>query len=426
MSIITISVVSGYIFFSYLRNNLLQHEINISGEFIQSITLINNHEKYFFGEKDFYDRHEVDEFLQHIISMPDVFRVVAYDADLKIIWANNPALIGKTYTDNEELNKALSGINLYEEADREHRAKEEHDTIPEEVDKFIESYLPVWDRKGNRVIGVLEIYKSPQALYRAINEARLLVMVVSLLGAIILHTVLYWIVHTANQLIETQRVRIKVATNRAVELNEQNLRRIGSDLHDGPAQSIGFALLRLDSMLETDRSTRSQTTTETFNKIQMALEDALQEIRGLSAGLIIPELDDLSLQEAIQKLIEKHQKRTSTKVSYTIENLPPDLKMSTKICAYRLVQEGLSNAYRHGLGKRQAVDIRSDRKYLQVAISDAGPGMRDEDITAIDDSCHLGLRGLRERVESLGGNFDISSNDGQPGVKLTAQLPWYD
>lgn len=423
ISIVTISIVSGFIFFSYLRNNLLDQELSISSEFIQSITLIRNNEKYFLTEENFEDRHEVDEFLLHIISMPDVFRVVAYNAELKILFANNPKLIGKTFTDNDELERALTGVSLYEEAEMDDHHKAEHETIPDGVSRFIESYIPIWDRRHENVIGVLEIYKSPRALYQAIHDARYLVILVALLSAIILHWVLYWIVLKAHQLIETQRVRIKQATKRTVELNEQNLRRIGADLHDGPAQSIGFALLRFDSILESGTNDRTGASTDTINKVRMALQDALQEIRDLSAGLIIPELDEMTLREAIIRMIEKHEKRTSTKVNYNMHNLPDQLGISIKICVYRLVQEGLTNAFKHGMGKGQEVWIDSNGKMLKVIIRDSGPGLQDNDITTIDDSKHLGIRGLRERVESLGGDFELSSNSTGPGVELTATLP---
>ena len=424
ISIVTISVVSGYLFFSYLRNNLLQQELIISAEFLQSISLINNHEGYFRKNASAYDYHEVHEFLEHLGRMPDVFRVVAYSDQLEILWSTNPELIGKVYADNHELNEALAGSRIFEEASVAEHAKEEHESIPAGVEQFIETYIPVWDRDNRNVIGVLEIYKSPRAMYKAINEARFLVIVVSLFGAIVLHWVLYWIVQTAHHLIEAQRERIKQATSRAVELNEQNLRRIGSDLHDGPAQSIGFALLRLDSLQEADNQKTQQG--ETLAKIQTALQDALQEIRDLSAGLIIPELENLSVQEAILKLIDKHEKRTGTRVNYRLNNLPQALRTSIKICVYRLVQEGLNNAFRHGQGIDQSVSIDRDAKSLQVVISDGGPGMCDEDISRIDQSEHLGLRGLRERVESLGGIFRITSNENGIGLQIRANLPLYD
>lgn len=427
ISIITLSIGSAYIFYSFLRDNLLHQEMIISSDFIQSISLINNHESFFTGnEVSAYDYHEIDEFLNHLISMPDVFRVFAYNANLEIIWSSEAKLKGKIFTDNDELDQALRGKRLFKQVITNKHVKQEHDSIPEDVDRFVESYIPVWDRDHREVVGVLEIYKAPRTLFKAISEARVLVIVVTLFGGIMLYWVLFWIVLTAHQLIESQRARIKQATSRAVELNEQNMRRIGSDLHDGPAQSIGFALLRLDTLEETLCDQPDKPANETFSRIQSALRDALQEIRELSAGLVIPELDDLSVKEFILKVIEKHEIRTSTRVNYQLADLPGSLKPATKICIYRLVQEGLNNAYKHGKGIDQSVLVYRENKYVKVIVSDGGPGIQDNDMAKINDSDHLGLRGLRERVESIGGIFKISCDEQSPGASLHASLPVAD
>lgn len=424
VSIITISIVSGLIFFSFLRENLLQHEISISSDFIQSVSVINNPESYFLGQPG-DKRKDLEEYFHHIIGMPEVIGATAYNTDLQIIWSSNEQVIGKTFTDNDELKQALSGKRLFKEGHTHNYSKEEHGSMPDGVENFIESYIPVWDTSHENVIGVVEIYKSPQSLYETINEGRLLVIVVSLIGGIILYWVLYWIVKTAQRLIDTQSKRIKQATRRAVELNELSLKRIGSDLHDGPAQSIGYALLRLDSLTGTDDNS-SKASTENFNKIQGALTDALEEIRNLSAGLSIPELSDQSFEKAIRKLIKKHEKRTSTKVKLEIKGLPDELKASTKICIYRLIQEGLNNAFWHGQGIRQSVELIREGENLKLLISDAGPGMKPDKISRLNESNQLGLRGLRERVESLGGIFQITSNQPDPGVQLFTILPLND
>ncbi|MBT3205080.1 MAG: hypothetical protein HOM14_02495 [Gammaproteobacteria bacterium] len=287
----------------------------------------------------------------------------------------------------------------------------------------MESYFPVWDRHHQQVIGVVELYKSPVALYETLREGRILVIIVSLFSGVVLYSFLYWIVKTAHQLIESQRLRIKLASSRAVELNEQNLRRIGAELHDGPAQCIGFALLKLDSITEETENQQVKTNYDVIEKIQIVLNDALQEIRSFSAGLVIPELKDLSAKDAILKVIEKHEKRTTTQVRHQLNELPDELKLSIKICIYRLVQEGLNNAVRHELGIDQQVIVRHKEKQLRLEISDAGPGMNDEDLEKLNDTDHLGLRGLRERVESLGGKFKISSLSQSQGVRLLAILP---
>ena len=423
ISIATISVVSGYIFFSFLHNKLLEHEVSISSEFIQSVSLINNPESYFVGGAHDKNDQELQEYFHHIIGMPGVLAATAYNVGLTCIWSSNETLIGKTFKDNDELKQALKGQSLFEEGHTGEQSKQEHSFMPEHIEHFIEIYISVWDSKKERVIGVVEIYKSPSELYQTIYQGRVLVTVVSLLGGVILFWVLYWIVRTAHLLIENQRARIKQATSRTVELNELNLRRIGADLHDGPAQSIGFALLRMDSLSNDQHQQNPELYDATFNKINNAMTDALQEIRNLSSGLIIPELNDLSFKEALINLIKKHENRTSTKVKHHLKQVPEDLRNSTKICIYRLIQEGLNNAYRHGKGMEQCVELILESTQLHLIVTDSGPGMTTQDIDHLFDNKHLGIRGLRERVESLGGHFQLTGRDNLPGVRMLATLP---
>jgi signal transduction histidine kinase len=424
VSIIGISIVSGSIYFSFLQQNLLAREMAVSSEFIQSVSLINNPEAYFEGSTSIEDKSAVEEFFNHIIGIPDVFRATVFDADFQIIWSNDDKIIGKRFSDNDELKIAYSGESIFSWGVTDEHAKQEHVFLPDDVEQFVESYIPVWDEKHERVIGVVELYKSPRALFEALNRGELLVATVSLLGGLILYLLLFWVVRTAHQLIETQRTRIKQASSRGVELNEQYLRRIGSELHDGPLQSIGFALLKLDSIFQSgsDSARSDKADFVVIDKIQHALNDALQELRSLSAGLTIPELQELSAREAIAKVIKRHESRTLTSVSHELHNLPENLSTPTKICLYRLVQEGLNNAYRHGAGIDQRVDVSVQGSLLFLTISDDGPGMDIDDASKINDADHLGLRGMRERVESLGGDFQITRTSKSGGVKLIATL----
>lgn len=429
VSIISISIVSGMMFFSFIQKNLLQRELVISSEFIQSVSLINDPEAYFQGSTEPEARLAIEEFFQHITSIPDVFRVTIYNANYQIIWSNEKNLIGRTFTDNDELAQAYTGENTFKKVVTNDYAKQEHSFLPDDVEQFVEGYIPVWDKKHQNVIGAIELYKSPTALFKTIQKGRLLVIGVTLFGAFMLYGLLFWIVRRAHQLIKSQRERIKQASSRAVELNEHNLRRIGSELHDGPAQSIGFALLKLDSILEAKKDLNTaqilQPNIDLVDKIQAALSDSLQEIRNLSSGLVIPDLGELSAKDAVLKVIERHEKRTSTQVKHSIKNIPDTLSTSSKICIYRFVQEGLNNAFQHGKGIDQAVNVLIKGENLVVTVSDAGPGMNDVDIITINDTEHLGLRGLRERVESLGGVFSIISNKRDTGVTLIASLPIY-
>jgi signal transduction histidine kinase len=388
VSIIGITIVSGYIYFSFLQQNLLQREMTISSEFIQSVSLINKPEAYFNGSTDIADKEAIEEFFNHVVGIPDVFRVKVYDDDYRIIWSNDNAVIGNTFRDNEELDLAYQGRSSFNKTEVDEHEKREHDFLPDDIDQFIESYIPVWDDNHEQVIGVVELYKSPSALFDALGRGRNLVIWVSLLGGLVLYGLLFGVVRIAHRQIEAQRSRTKQASSRAVEINEESLRRISSELQNGPIKSIESAISGLDSQ--------------------------------------IPELEDLSAREAIIRVIEKHEQNTSTRVGKQIGQIPETLNNATKICIFRLVQEGLRNAYGRGGGIGQYVRVSVKGPQLILSIGEIGHDIDVNDSNNIYHSEDLELRGMRERIESLGGEFYIFSDSRSGGINLRAYLPVVD
>ncbi|NND82754.1 MAG: sensor histidine kinase [Gammaproteobacteria bacterium] len=200
---------------------------------------------------------------------------------------------------------------------------------------------------------------------------------------------------------------MKSASSRAVELNEQFLRRVGSDLHDGPAQSIGYAVLRLDQV---SRSQESKELGQEFHAVKEALDGALTEIRGISTGLVLPELDDLTLEQSLQRVVSRHGANSKVEVKQYYQNLPEQVPMPIKICAYRFIQEGLNNASRHGKAEKCRVSAHVKDNVLSLSLKDNGMGFRKSSLN--QEGGHLGLMGLKDRIESLGGEFKINSELG--------------
>jgi signal transduction histidine kinase len=236
---------------------------------------------------------------------------------------------------------------------------------------------------------------------------------------------LYWIVRIAHQQIENQRNRIERANSHSVELTEQSLRRISSDLKAGPVPAIESAVNRLDSILgqEADAQVTVKPDNNALGKIRGSLKDALREIRRISLGLEIPELGGLSARGAILQAIEKHEKRTSTRVGKQLDQVPETLNNAVKICIYRLVQEGLRNAFRHGGGIGQYVGVSVKGPQLILTVGETGPGIDIDEQERINDSEFQGLRGMREKIQSLGGDFYITRKHKSSGINLHAYLP---
>jgi signal transduction histidine kinase len=208
--------------------------------------------------------------------------------------------------------------------------------------------------------------------------------------------------------------RVSRAAARTTTLNEQFLRRVSSDLHDGPAQDVSLALLRLDSLAallpSADRGE--------MESMRGALQSAMEEIRSISAGLRLPEIGQISAEETVRRAVRDYQRKSNSDVKIKVDQMPEDVPLSVRITLYRIVQEGLSNSYRHAGGKGQAVTLQGKGSSLSISVSDSGAGFNAEQIGS---QGHLGLIGMRERVEMLGGAFQIQS--GEEGTTISAQLP---
>ena len=146
----------------------------------------------------------------------------------------------------------------------------------------------------------------------------------------------------------------------------------------------------------------------------------MKEIRAISGGLVLPELDVLSLPETLKRVTSLHERRTETDVELNLGDVPNDASLPLKITIYRFVQEALANTYRHADGRGQKVRITQDLDRLYLQVSDEGPGFNLNDSEQCDD--HLGLVGMRQRIESIGGIFRIESS-ANLGTHVSADLP---
>jgi signal transduction histidine kinase len=137
---------------------------------------------------------------------------------------------------------------------------------------------------------------------------------------------------------------------------------------------------------------------------QNIAQAVLADLRRISAGLSLPELGQLSVRETLLLATERHERATGTPVSVMFDHLPDRVDDQRKTCIYRIVQEGLNNAQRHGGGRGQRVSAGLVDGQLTLSVSDDGPA-RDTTPAQIPRGNHagLGLDGLRNRLKVFGG-----------------------
>jgi signal transduction histidine kinase len=355
-----------------------------------------------------------------------------------VLYSNRREIIGRTYPIFNNLRQALNGEVVAEFDDLSAPENEYERSLGAAL---LEIYAPVRESGTNRIIAVAEFYEVRDELQIQLRKMRLqtwtvmgsltIAMIASLSGIMIKqkrHALEKRVAELSRLLAENNELQIKVrnAQHRMAEINELFLRRVSAELHDAPAQLIGFALLRLDALrpsqersLLTDHQAneRQPPAPSEFETIRNALTESLSEIRTISAGLAPPELADVSLAGALEMAANRHANRTGTTVFCDIARLPDDVDPSLKICLYRFTQEGLNNSLRHAGGRGQVVRAYCEDGLLEVAISDDGAASNDaREPSGLGG---LGLKGLRGRVESLGGVFEFQSQPGH-GMRLAA------
>nr|WP_091576175.1 sensor histidine kinase [Mesorhizobium qingshengii] len=352
--------------------------------------------------------------------------------DGTVLYAKDKTLIGKVFEPNANLNHAFNGnvVAEFNKLDDAESRREKGIGVP-----LLEIYNPVREPWSGDVVAVSEFYEVAEDFQLTLNAAlwsSWLVVAGATAAALAL---LSGIVFRGSRTIETQRTaleakvselqallsqnstlrqRVQRASRRATAINERYLRRIGADLHDGPAQLVALAALRMDSPLLLDPDTSAEKRQAEVAGIHKTLSEAMREIRGICNGLVLPQIETAAVADILRLAVAEHERRTASSVSLALPTQLPEPGASEKISIYRFVQEGLNNAWRHGQGKDQAVKAGTKSGKLFVTVSDGGPGFDPA------RSEGLGLAGLRERIESIGGRFETVS--GPKGTRLLITL----
>ena len=348
-----------------------------------------------------------------------------------VVDASDRDLVGRVFPLTENLDLAFKG---------EVRAEFNDNTDEEDRDEaslnlpLLEIYSPIREVNSGKVIAVAEFYEIGTQLQRDLDQARALswfsvALVMTLIGGS-----LFAIVLRGSRTIDRQvadlrqlsarnvalRLRVQGASARFSAMNDQALRRIGADLHDGPAQLMGFAALRLDALKPDITSDKGKAEWEA---IRAAIKEAISETRNISRGVSLPDIDEKRLTEIVQAAVDNHAARTGTTVAVQMTAEPvPDLPDAVKICCFRFVQEGLTNVWRHAEGKGQEVRLDLAGQILTISVLDRGAGLAAALVEPGTDDTGLGLGGLADRVESLGGELSLDNREDGPGAVLKMEL----
>lgn len=356
----------------------------------------------------------------------------------------NPAQeqIGRLYGIGDDLAEAFSGnvtASLSDLEDPENEYERQH------WERLIETYAPVRATGSDEIIAISEFYQLPDDLVAEIQSAQLRSWFVVGVATLAMYLLLASLVGRASNMILVQQEalekqlaqlrdlltknrrlhnRVRRAAGRTTTLNERFLRRISADLHDGPGQDLALALMRIEPMAEYCANCAVnmpdlETQLDNVQIINNSVTSALKDLRAISVGLRLPELTHLSPEEVAQRAVRDYQRKTGQTVILKLEDVPVEASVPIKIALYRVLQESLMNGFAHAGGAEQSVYIRQANGSLVAEVSDNGKGF---DVQMAGQDGHLGLVGMRERVELLSGTFAIDTAPDQ-GARVCVTIP---
>ncbi|HEY1011713.1 MAG TPA: sensor histidine kinase [Herpetosiphonaceae bacterium] len=219
--------------------------------------------------------------------------------------------------------------------------------------------------------------------------------------------------------------RERAASRRLLHIIEQETGRIIRDIHDGPVQNIFAALSQLQLLArQLERHPELAEAELKIGRVVGLLEHALNDIRGSMGTHRPPEFARRDLRALIEGLLIQYEELTGYEVALAVSEPLPALHLPAKVALYRIVQEALSNATRHGGARRPEVMLRPSGDGVELVVADDGCGFEPELVLArsADTAAHLGLSGMQERVQLLGGTIEIWSRPGQ-GTRITILVP---
>lgn len=358
----------------------------------------------------------------------NVFRKLTEDNSRLVlrIWNLDRTLVYSTFAadtaaehDAKELDTALSGRFVSKLKTSDVVLADFPMTLP-----YFEVYVPIHSPITGEMVAVGEIYQDASEILRDrafVERTVWVATALATLGVLAMLALTFsqsarledrlklekWMTRQNDQL---RRKAVQARLDNA-QANEQVLNFVGAELHDGPIQTLGLMSLMRNGGAYNELA--DGTTLDSLG------DQVMTELRTISAGLILPELKDLDAIGVIELAVGRHRDLSGGKVDIDIDQIPFDLDTPRRVCLYRVLQEGLANAARHGEGKTPQIMIRTLDTALEIQIRNCPHNSSQ----AVPDTpaLRLGLQGMRRRLEVFGGTLAIHNSETE--TTLTVSLP---
>jgi len=221
------------------------------------------------------------------------------------------------------------------------------------------------------------------------------------------------------RMVDIRTVELRRLSSRLMTLQDEERRRIAREIHDGLGQELAASKMILDGILMKDTTPGMRQAAVDASQM---VDRAIKQVRTISHLLHPPLLDEVGLVSALRWYLEGLSERSGIEVDLAVD--PPDLarlKPELETAIFRIIQEALTNMFRHSGAQHGRVAISERDGRVLVTVRDDGKGIDEQVIQLKPESVGVGIGGMRQRVAELGGRLRLANAN--PGTLVEVVVP---
>jgi signal transduction histidine kinase len=226
--------------------------------------------------------------------------------------------------------------------------------------------------------------------------------------------------HRKTRQLEELNNELRRLSSALLTSQDEERRRIARELHDGLGQELSGAKMMLDGIVRPDLS--MQWKEKAAFESSALIDRAIQQVRSMSHLLHPPLLDEVGLSSALEQYLEGFTKRSGidARIEGSLGDLPR-FKPELETAIFRIIQEALTNVFRHSGARKAWVTVTRVRDQIAVTVRDDGKGVNSNVTEFRPGSVGIGIGGMRQRVKEFGG--EVRLRNANPGTLVEVSIP---
>jgi signal transduction histidine kinase len=356
----------------------------------------------------------VDRVIRQRVVVDPVVRVKIWAADGRIVYSDEPRLIGNRYAFGAAERAVLRDGGV--EADVSDLSQPEN-RFEKRGRDLLEVYMPLRTASGKVVL--FEVYQR-YASVTASARSTWIAFLPALIGALVILQLvqLPLAARLARRIQRSQRDRERLLRS-AIDSSDAERRRIAADLHDGVVQSLAGVSFSLAAAAERADRNGGPDYADELRRGATATRASIAELRTLLVEIYPPSLDDAGLAAALADLTAPLRRQGAETVTTVADDV--DLPPGVNALFFRVAQEALRNAATHANPTHVSVEVTRHGRHARLVVADDGAGFETVGAEDAPSDGHFGLRLLADLVRDAGGELRVRSAPGA-GTRIEAEV----